>query len=329
MRFVVIGAGAVGGVIGGRLHAAGSDVVLVARGEHGVVIQKEGLTLASPDGRDVLHMDCVTDVADVHWRDGDVTVLAVKSQDTVAVLQALALAVDRDTPVVCAQNGIDNERQALRLFTRVYALCVMLPAEHLEPGVVAACSAPVPGILHLGRYPSGTDEVAAAIAAALRAAGFASEARPDVMRVKARKLVTNLGNAIEALTGRAHGVGPVVRAATEEGERVLGAAGIDLASMEDDKGLRADLLSIKDIAGQGPRGGGSTWQSLARGTGSVETDYLNGEIVLLGRLHGIPTPVNEALRRLTWQAARDRRPPASMSPEDLLTAVGVQNPETA
>ena len=35
----------------------------------------------------------------------------------------------------------------------------------------------------------------------------------------------------------------------------------------------------------------STWQSLQRGSG-IETDYLNGEIVLLGRLHGVPTPVN-------------------------------------
>ena len=51
---------------------------------------------------------------------------------------------------------------------------------------------------------------------------------------------------------------------------------------------------MHDIGGR-RRGGGSSWQSLARGTGTIETDYLNGEIVLLGRLHGVPTPVNLGL----------------------------------
>ncbi|WUJ19490.1 hypothetical protein OHS70_07955 [Streptomyces sp. NBC_00390] len=45
----------------------------------------------------------------------------------------------------------------------------------------------------------------------------------------------------------------------------------------------------------GSRTGGSTWQSLVRGTGSIETDHLNGEMVLLGRQQGVPTPVNEVL----------------------------------
>ena len=69
------------------------------------------------------------------------------------------------------------------------------------------------------------------------------------------------------------------------------------------------------------RGGGSTWQSLARG-GAVEADYLNGEIVLLGRLHGVPTPVNELLQRAANAAARDKRPPESVPIEELLTPWG-------
>ena len=70
-----------------------------------------------------------------------------------------------------------------------------------------------------------------------------------------------------------------------------------------------------------PRAGGSSWQSLARGTGTVEADYLNGEIVLLGRLHGVPTPANETARRLVQRAARQRTAPGSMTPEEFLQAV--------
>jgi 2-dehydropantoate 2-reductase len=69
-------------------------------------------------------------------------------------------------------------------------------------------------------------------------------------------------------------------------------------------------------------GGGSSWQSLTRGTGSIEADYLNGEIALLGREHGIPTPVNETLQRLANRAAADRRPPGSLLPEEILALVG-------
>ena len=50
--------------------------------------------------------------------------------------------------------------------------------------------------------------------------------------------------------------------------------------------------------------GGSSWQSLVRGTGTIETDFLNGEIVLLGRLHGIPTPVNADIQRRVRDAGR-------------------------
>ena len=65
------------------------------------------------------------------------------------------------------------------------------------------------------------------------------------------------------------------------------------------------------------RGGGSSWQSLARGTGAIEADYLNGEIVLLGRRHGVPTPVNAALQRVANRMARERIPPASLTLEEI------------
>jgi 2-dehydropantoate 2-reductase len=68
------------------------------------------------------------------------------------------------------------------------------------------------------------------------------------------------------------------------------------------------------------RGGGSTWQSIERGLPSVETDYLNGEIVRLGRLHGVPTPVNAAIQAGMREITRRRRMPGTLDPADLLAA---------
>ena len=74
-------------------------------------------------------------------------------------------------------------------------------------------------------------------------------------------------------------------------------------------------MEFQDIPGA-VRGGGSTWQSLTRGN-PVETDYLNGEIVLLGRLHGVPTPVNERLQRLVAEAVLHRSAPGDLPVERL------------
>ena len=75
-----------------------------------------------------------------------------------------------------------------------------------------------------------------------------------------------------------------------------------------------------------PRSGSSSTQSLARGTGSIETDYLSGEIVLLGRLHCVPTPVNATLQRIANNHARQGIPPGEMTVPELTrlvnTAVG-------
>ncbi|MFZ6003809.1 MAG: ketopantoate reductase family protein [Actinomycetota bacterium] len=315
MRFVVVGAGAIGGVVGGRLAQHGHEVVLVARGAHGDAIASGGLLLRSPDDEVRLHPQVVGDPAALDLTEDDVVLLAVKSQDTPAALDALAEAPP-DLPIACLQNGVDNERQALRRTSRVYAVPVMCPATHLEPGVVDASSSPVTGILDVGRYPHGVDSIAEAIAAAFAASTFSSVATPTVMRFKWSKLLMNLGNAIEAACGPIGRGSTLYATARSEGRAVLEAAGIDVASDEEDAARRGDLLSLRPIAGE-RRGGGSSWQSLARGTGTIEADSLNGEIVLLGRLHGVPTPVNELLQRTAHRLARAGSPPGSMTPDEL------------
>jgi len=320
MRFVIYGAGGIGGVIGGRLHQAGHDVVLVARGEHLVALRERGLTLRTPAETVVLPVPAVARPAEAALRGGDVVILAMKTQDTVDAVAELARVAPPDVAVACAQNGVANERMALRSFADVYGIAVMLPASHISPGVVDAWSTPVTGMLDIGRYPAGVDAAAEAISGALAGATFSSEPRPDIMRWKYRKLVVNLGNAVEALSGSAGRSTPLLERAVAEAEAVLDAAGIDRASHDEDMARRGELLRIRPIDGE-RREGGSSWQSLTRGVGTIETDYLNGEIVLLGRLHGVATPVNELLQRLAREAAAAGRQPGGMSADDVLALI--------
>ncbi len=321
MRTVVYGAGAIGGVLGARLHQNGHEVVLIARGPHHEAMRDHGLRIETPVDAAVVHVPVVDAPAAVEWGADDVVVLAMKTQDTADALRALAAAGAHGLPVACAQNGVESERMALRMGGAVYGICVMCPAAHLQPGVVQAFSVPSPGILDVGRFPGGSDPVAEALAAAFRDATFHAEARPDIMRWKYTKLLMNLGNAAEALCGPSARVSEIARLARAEGIAALGAAGIEFVSDEDFAERRGDLIRPQAIGG-GPRPGGSSWQSLARGTGRIEADYLNGEIALLGRLHGVPTPANARLQSAADDAARRRLPPGSMSADELLADLG-------
>lgn len=317
MRFVIIGAGAIGGVMGAQLHERGATVVLVARGDHYHAIRDRGLRVESPEGTRVVAVPAVDDVAAAELSAGDVAILAVKSQHTTAVLDSLRTAAPPTISIVCAQNGVENERVALRSFANVYGLCVRLPASHLEPGHVRAHRAPVAGILDLGRYPSGVDDTAEELAARLRESGFVSDPLPDIMRWKYTKLLLNLGNAIEAIVGPDARGGTLYARARAEGMACLQAAGIDFASDTEDAARRANLVPRP----AGAPVGGSSWQSMTRRTGNVEVDFLNGEIVLLGRLHAVPTPVNEALRRLANELARSHAAPGTLTEDDVLRLV--------
>ena len=158
MGYVVYGAGAIGGVVGGRLFEAGLEVTLIARGRHLDVLRAGGLTVESPDRVVTLEIPAVGHPREIDWRNRPVVLMAVKSQHTAAALADLAEAAPPGTPIVCLQNGIANEPAALRFFPHVHAVCVMCPAGHLEPGTVQAWSTPITGMLDIGRFPGGTDE---------------------------------------------------------------------------------------------------------------------------------------------------------------------------
>jgi 2-dehydropantoate 2-reductase len=313
---VIYGAGAIGGTIGARLFQAGHDVALVARGEHLDALQRKGLTLRSPEEDVTLPIPAVESPEAAGLSPGDVVLLAMKTQHTAGAVATLARAAPPGVAVACAQNGVENERIALRSFPDVYAICVMLPAAHLEPGVVEPASTPITGLLDIGRYPVGVDAKAEEISAAFAGATFSSGPRPDIMRWKYRKLLLNLGNAVEAVTGTAGWGSPAAERLMKEGDAVLRAAGIECASVEEDRERRGDLLRPRPVGGrEQPRG--SSWQSLVRGVGSIEADYFNGEIALLGRLHGVPTPANDMLQHLADRFAAERRPPGALTADEL------------
>jgi len=320
MRFVVYGAGAIGGVLGGRLHEAGHEVVLIARGPHLAAIQAHGLRIESRLGEVTVPATAVGDPSEIEFRADDVVFLCMKGQHTEDAVRTLAAHAPPSIGVVSVQNGVANEPTALRYLAGVYGMCVMCPAVHLQPGVVEASSAPVSGILDIGCFPHGVDERAKEVSEAVAGATFHSVPRTDIMRWKYGKLMNNLSNALDALCGPAMRGGELDHDARAEARACFAAANIAFVDRDEDRARRGDVIRWEPGGGKS-RPGASSWQSLARGTGSIEADYLNGEIVKLGRLHGIATPVNTALQRIADQAAREQWAPGSVDPDELIRMV--------
>lgn len=316
MRFIVVGLGAVGGTIAALLHRAGHEVAGIARGAHLDAIRAHGLTLATPRETVLARISVYGSIGELAPGPEDAVMLAMKTQDTPAALDSVLAAGFGNARIVCLQNGLENERLALRLFADVYGVCVVLPSAYDTPGRVDDFGDPHPGILDVGRWPSGRDAASDTIAAALRDAGFRSDSVPDIQRLKAGKLLMNLGNAIELACGPGgHWLG-LYAAVRAEGEAVLTAAGLAFAGQAEDARRRGDF-KISPIAGK-TRNGGSTWQSVARGLGSVETDFLNGEIVLRARLAAVDAPLNARLCQIARAIAAGRAAPGSFKPEDIL-----------
>jgi len=307
---VICGPGGVGGVIAAGLVLGGHPVAVLARGDHLKAIQSQGLEFRHHGGKDVVEVEAAELPAQLDLVADDTLILAMKSQHTQGALEALVAHAPPDISIVCAQNGVDNERMALRRFANVYGMCVYLPGTHLEPGVVIASGSPVFGVLDVGRYPAGSDATADRVAAALSSSGFRSQADQAIMRFKYAKLRINVRNALDAACGRAAMSSQLGQRASSEALDAFTAAAIDVATREEEA-ARRDGFSTESVAGQA-RSGSSSWQSLARGAGSIEADYLNGEVVMLGRLHGVATPVNETLCRLVNRMAREGREPGSI-----------------
>lgn len=334
-RYIVIGAGAIGGGIGGLLSLHGMPAVLVARGDHLDRMRSDGLRLRTPDAEATTPVVAVGGPDEVELTGEDVLVLAVKTQQAEAALAQWADApvgnhsAGEVLPILTALNGVRAEARALRWFRRVYGVCVWMPAARLVAGEVILRGTPVRGVLHLARVPAPlTSDDDRALLEGIAADWERAELRvvlpADVMPWKYRKLLSNLGNAVQALVGTIDE--DVVAAARAEAEGIYAAVGIRMNPAEDERRHRAGLR-VAAVPGEPEGLGGSTWQSMARRTGTTEVDFLNGEIVAIAHAAGLDAPINAGLARLTRRASRSGAVPGDLTVGRLRAALSADDPD--
>ncbi len=331
MRLIIYGAGAIGGVLGGYLARIGHNVLLIGRPGHVKAINEHGLNLVTPAGTHVSRMPAVTGPDQIDFGFDDVVFLCMKGQDTEGALHALR-AVTEDVPIFCFQNGVRNEEIAAQYFPKVYGVMVRVGAIYLTDGEVMVLRDP-PGWFVIGCYPQGTDKLVESVATKLRTAGFLVKTTPDIMPYKWGKLMFNLDNAIFAITNANEydreadtedDIDFINRAAQQELRDILTQAGIRWVSAEE---LAKEWPEITaPLHGRfKPEAGSSTWQSLARERGTVETEFINGEVVRLARKLGLQAPINEMLSSISQKMAGNHEPPGKYTPAQLRALVGLAN----
>jgi 2-dehydropantoate 2-reductase len=180
MRYVIVGAGAVGGGFGGLMLSAGIPAVLVVKPSqadewrNGVSIDYGGLSVA-------IKNNPATTLTGLKPEDGDVVIIATKSQATASVVEDLLPIYGSGVPLICFQNGVRNEETAHRRLNGVYGAMLIVDAVRLEPGVITFGSG---GAVVAGRYPAGVDEITRQLCADLQSIRLAAYQSSDIMAVK-------------------------------------------------------------------------------------------------------------------------------------------------
>ncbi len=321
MRIIIYGAGGIGCVMGGHLARTGQDVLLVGRPGHVNAINRNGLKFIAPSGIEYLKIPAVTGPGQIEFGPDDAVCLTMKGQNTEGAMKDLKNVVD-DVPVFCFQNGIRNEDIVSGFFPRVYGAMVRVGSVYLTDGEIIARRDP-PGWFIIGRYPEGKDELAEMVAEQLRKASFYVRTTDDVIPYKWGKLMANLGNAVGAITNAGWGeIGHIMRAAQKELSDLLDEVGIHWISQEQ---VGKEWPEISEpLKGSIPsEAQSSTWQSLAREQGTVETDFMNGEVVRLAASIGRKAPINEKLLNITLEMAANREHPGKYTAKELSDILGL------
>ena len=294
-RIAVVGAGAVGGYFGGMLARAGAPVTLIGRPAHVNVWAREGLLLERADFQDRIPVSASTDMAAA--RDAELVLFSVKSLDTEATAQDLALHLRGGTLIVSLQNGVDNVER----MRRVAAL------DPIAAVVYVASSMPAAGrIKHGGRgdlligdvpgraAPTRADDLRR-VAAWFEKAGVPCHISQHIEGDLWTKLILNAAlNPISAVAHATYAeaiaipeVRELIRHLVTECVAVARASGVLLPP--------ADYVEMvwrfAEAVGQVYS---STAQDLDRGR-RTEIDALNGFVVRRGAELQVPTPVNQAL----------------------------------
>jgi 2-dehydropantoate 2-reductase len=312
-RIAIIGAGAIGSSLGALLARAQHEVTLIGRSAHLNAIDQNGLTVNGAVGTFTVHPRTAERL---DFRP-DFAFLTVKTQDVLSALQTNSSYLT-DVPVVTFQNGLQSDELAATLIPKAQIISVVVNtgASYLTPGTVTINYS---GSLVVGR-PFGEQDAEVDTVAGILAAVITTRVSTNIQGAHWLKLIVNLNNAFPAMTNLTI---PQVyenlylrRLAVRvmrEGLKVAKQANIRLESLP---GTPVNLIKMMkrlpiQVAAQILRANirkldnewpvmGSTLQSLRRGR-PTEIDYLNGEIVRIGRQQNTPTPLNETIVEIVHQ----------------------------
>jgi len=306
-KIAIVGAGAIGSLVGGLLAHHGQDVTLIARKAHVEAIQKNGLYIDGVAGDRHIQIRA----AEVLDFKPDLTFIAVKSQDVSTVCETIQPFVT-EGPVVMMQNGVTSAQTAAAFFgkQRIIGCTLMLNARFLSPGKVTYANE---NPIVIGRAFGDNDE------AVSRLQGLLNHVAPtaisdDILGVQWSKLMVNaFGNAMDSMTGLEFHtsiqytemcrIGAMI---IKEAVGLMNRAKIRSAPL---KGLPLFFFKIislvptpiamqllKLAAKSKARGQvlSSTMQSL-RKRQPTEIDYINGEFVRLAGQLCVPAPVNQTV----------------------------------
>jgi 2-dehydropantoate 2-reductase len=315
MKIAVIGAGAVGSVIGGLLSKDGEDVTLIGRKPHVDAINQNGLILGEASGESVIRIKA----AENFDFKPDLALLTVKTQDVESSVKK-DISYLSSVPVVTVQNGVQSDDLVAGVLGRenVISAVILSNFEFLEPGKVWYSNLFGKVAMLIGE-PFGTKANRLQNLSTLLNKAVSTDISENIRGAHWTKLMWNLQTAVPAITGFSYQESYQYPQGRElaiklvsEGLMVINAAGIKtedvpgfplgpLKTMASMPLPNASLLlkGMVESLGKVPVLG-STLQSIRRGS-TTEVDYLNGEIVNLGKKMGIPTPANSLIVELVHQ----------------------------
>jgi 2-dehydropantoate 2-reductase len=314
MRIAIIGAGAIGGLLGIRLAMAGHDIQLVARGAQLKAIRERGLTLIDPAGRT---SNCRMSVAETIELDRlDAIIPCVKANQLAAVAPQIAAALAKETVIMTAQNGIPwwyfakhqgpHNGRSLHSVDPSGEIAHWLPTDRIIGSVIyPAAEIAQPGVIRhvegnrfiIGELDGSQSERARTLSDALKGAGFKAPVSSDIRAELWTKLWGNLSfNPVSALS-RATLAG-ICR---HDGARNLIAHLMEEAqAVGESLGIRFRIPIEKRINGAAEVGEHKTsmLQDVEQGR-ALEVEALLGAMVELGCITGIATPRISAIYALT------------------------------
>ncbi|MCC7355431.1 MAG: ketopantoate reductase family protein [Anaerolineae bacterium] len=352
MRFLVVGAGAVGCFVGAKLACTGAEVMLVGRQRLVEAVTKRGLIVTERGVETrVQNVTAASSVTDAFYagRSYDLTLLTVKSYDTVAAVTELKSATAiSPPPILSLQNGVGNEEAIAAAFGSEWVIAgvITTPVAMPEPGWVEAHRGRghvVLAPLVLDVAPSTLLPHVSTLLQSFRQGGLQASLATDWRALKWTKLLLNVvGNATSAIldwTPQQIFANPRLAAlevrALREALAVMRAQGISPVSLGGypvpllawaEKVLPTPLVGyLLGRAGAGGRGGKmpSLHVDLSTSKRKSEVEWLNGAVVRKGKALSVPTPINHMLTHtlmglvrgdLPWEQYRHR-------PERLLAAV--------